>query len=87
MKEVKSVTVFSTTWCPYCKVEEEWLKSEKIDHKVVLIDEDATAAMYIVDKTGQRGVPVTEVVFQDDSAEYVIGFDKAKLKPLLKADS
>ncbi len=80
---VKQVTIFSTNWCPYCKFEEEWLQDNGVEYKVVMVDEDMEAAMYITKKTQQNGVPVTEVIFQDDSAEYIIGFDKPRLTKLL----
>jgi glutaredoxin len=84
MKKVKEVTVFSTTWCPYCKMVEEWLNQKKVSYKTVMIDEDQNAAMYIIEKSGQRGVPVTEVKFDDDSANYVVGYDRNTLSELLK---
>ena len=83
MKQVKQVKVYSTGWCPYCKMEEAWLKNIKVDHEVVMVDQDATAAAYIVDKTGQRGVPVTEIIYEDEPADYVIGFDRPTLQALL----
>lgn len=83
MKKVKDITVFSTTWCPYCKMEESWLTEKKVAHNTILVDEDQNAAMYVVTKTGQQGVPVTEVKFDDDTSEFVIGFDRARLSSLL----
>ena len=84
MKNIKSVTVYSTTWCPYCKMEEDWLLDNDVAFKTILIDEDETAATYIVEKSGQRGVPVTEVKYDDDTAEYVIGFDRPGLSKILE---
>lgn len=84
MSKVKNVKVFSTNWCPYCKYEEAWLKEQKIGYEVVMVDEDMTAANYIVQKTGQRGVPVTEITFEKGEPQYVIGFDKPTLEHLLK---
>ncbi len=38
----------------------------------------------MVRKTGQMGVPVTEVQYADADSEFVIGFDKDRLTSLLK---
>jgi hypothetical protein len=35
-------------------------------------------------KTGQMGVPVTEIEYDDADPEYIIGFDKAKLASILE---
>ena len=39
----------------------------------------------MVEKTGQMGVPVTEIKFEDGCEEYVIGFDKPTLEYYLKS--
>jgi glutaredoxin len=83
MKKVKEVVVFSTTWCPYCKMEDSWLDANNVQHRTILVDENDKAAMYIAQKTGQRSVPVTEIIFDDDSHEYVVGFDRPRLTSLL----
>jgi glutaredoxin len=84
MKNVTSVKIFSTTWCPYCKMEEAWLKDKKVPHTVVMIEEDPAAAAHIEAATGQRGVPVTEISYDDGPADFVIGFDRTTLTELLK---
>lgn len=83
MKSVKQITIFSTSWCPYCKQEEEWLQDNKLDFKTVMVDEDEEVAEYITKKTQQNAVPVAEIIFQDDSVEYVVGFDKSRLSKIL----
>ena len=83
MNDVKQIRIFSTTWCPYCKQEESWLRDQKIDFQTVMVDHDQNAAMYMVEKTGQRGVPVTEIKFEDGTTQFVTGFDKEKLSTLL----
>ena len=82
-RKTKSITVYSTTTCPYCKMESSWLDEKKVKHETIYVDRDQERAQEMVDKTGQMGVPVTGVVFDDDSEEFVIGFDKGKLSSLL----
>ena len=40
-------------------------------------------AKKMVEKTGQMGVPVTEIKLEDKS-EFVVGFDPARLSSLLQ---
>lgn len=77
------VKLYSTTTCPYCKMEKSWLDSNNIKHDVVMVDLDQKEAEAMVEKTGQMGVPVTEIGFEDGEPEFVTGFDKPKLSALL----
>ena len=77
--EVKSVTLYSTTTCPYCKMEEDWLKHKGVEYDLKLVDLNREEAEKMVQKTGQMGVPVTGITFDDGSEEFVVGFDKEKL--------
>jgi glutaredoxin 3 len=77
-----NIKLYSTTTCPYCKMEKSWLESNGIKHEVVYVDIDQSEAEKMVQKTGQMGVPVTEIQY-DDSEEFVVGFDKAKLSDIL----
>lgn len=83
--ELKSsyVKLYSTTSCPYCKMEKSWLDSNGVKHDVVMVDLNQKEAEAMVEKTGQMGVPVTEIGFEDGEPEYIIGFDKPKLSALL----
>jgi len=72
------VTVFGTPNCPWCIKTKEWLKENDIKFKNVNVEEDEEARKYIVNKTGQTGVPQIEI---DD--EVIIGFDLDKLKAKL----
>ena len=38
----------------------------------------------MIEKSGQMGVPVTEIEFEDGGIEYVIGFDKERLQELFE---
>ncbi|MGB9708274.1 MAG: glutaredoxin family protein [Candidatus Pacearchaeota archaeon] len=73
------VMVYSTPACPWCVKLKEWLKENKIDFKDIDVSTDEKAAMEMVEKSGQMGVPVTTI---DNNV--VIGFDVVQLKKLLK---
>ncbi len=81
--KIKNVRVFSTEQCPYCKMEKEWLDKNKIKNEVVYVDKDQKMAQYMVERTGQMGVPATEIEYEDGEMEYIIGFDKNRLSDIL----
>lgn len=82
--KVKDVKVFSTAQCPYCAMEKEWLVKNNIEHTVILVDSDEEAAKYMVEHTGQMGVPATEIIYEEGESEFVVGFDKERLAGMLK---
>ena len=73
------VKVYTTSTCPWCVKVKDFLKEHKIKYKEINVAEDYEAGMQMVEKTGQQGVPVTEI---DD--QFVIGFNVPELKKLLK---
>ncbi len=77
------VKLYSTTTCPYCKMEARWLDDKKIKYNEVHVDIDQKEAEVMVRKTGQMGVPVTAILFEDGEEEYIVGFDKTKLEQIL----
>jgi len=79
----KNIKLYSTMSCPYCKMEKSWLESKKIEHEVVYVDLNPKEAQNLVNKTGQMGVPVTEVLYDDADSEFIVGFDKPKLSSTL----
>lgn len=78
-----NVKLYSTMTCPYCKMEKSWLEEKKVNHEVIYVDLNPKEAEKMVEKTGQMGVPVTEVQYDEAESEYIIGFDKPKLSQLL----
>lgn len=73
------VRVFSTSTCPYCVTLKEFLKEHNIEFEDIDVSEDEKARDEMVEKSGQMGVPVVEI-----DGEIVVGFDKEKIKQLLK---
>jgi glutaredoxin/uncharacterized protein (DUF302 family) len=82
--KVEAVKMYSTTTCAYCRMEKEYLEKNKISFDLVMVDADRKAGEEMVRKTGQMGVPVTEVTFDDGESEIIVGFDKSRLNELLK---
>ena len=79
----KGVKLYSTMSCPYCKMEKSWLDDKKVKHEVVYVDLNEKEAQAMVEKTGQMGVPVTEIQFEDGDPEFIVGFDKPRLMQIL----
>ena len=80
----KKVKLYSTMTCPYCKMEKAWLEENKVEHEVTFVDLNPDAAQEMVDKTGQMGVPVTEIQYEELEPEFIIGFDKPRLSQILE---
>lgn len=79
VKKMKKVKIYSLKTCPNCIAAKEFLKKKGIPFENIDVDKYQKAAKEMVDKTGQRGVPVIDI---DD--KLVVGFDQDKLEKLLK---
>lgn len=79
MAEVK---VFSTPTCPWCHRAKEFLKKNSIKFRDINVAEDEEQANYMIEKSGQMGVPVIEV-----DGQIVVGFDEPRLRKLLNIKS
>ncbi|MBI4591834.1 glutaredoxin family protein [Candidatus Uhrbacteria bacterium] len=74
-----SVTVYSTSTCPFCKQTKAYLQEHKIEFTDIDVMNDQEKAREMIQKSGQMGVPVIDV-----GGKIVIGFDQKKLAELLK---
>ncbi len=77
-KPQKSVTVYTTPTCPWCTTVKNFLRKHGVRYTEVDVASDQNAAQSMVSKSGQQGVPQTEI-----NGEMVIGFDQTKLNRLL----
>ncbi len=75
----KTVTVFSTPTCSWCKKVKDYLKINGVPFRDVDVSRDTKAAQDMIRKTGQQGVPQIWV-----GSSAVVGFDKDKLDRLLE---
>lgn len=82
-QQIKNIKLYATFSCPYCKMEKDWLDKKGVKHNIVMVDINPYEAQKMVEKTGQMGVPVTEVEYHSGSSEFVIGFDQKKLSDVL----
>lgn len=79
----QKVKVYATATCPYCTMVKDWMKSKNVSFEEVYVDQDYNAARDMVEKTGQMGVPVTEILYKDRDSEFVIGFNPPQLAYML----
>lgn len=72
------VIMFSTPTCSHCKSAKRYLVDRKIKFKEIDVSRDQKAALDMVRKTGQQGVPQLWI-----NNRSVVGFDQAKIERLL----
>lgn len=73
------IILYSTHTCPHCILARDFLKENNIKFEEIYVDDDPEKAREMVKKSGQLGVPQIEI-----NNQMIIGFDKEKLKQLLK---
>ena len=78
-KEAKRVTVYSTPTCSWCNTLKDWLQKNSIQYTDIDISRDLKAATELVRRSGQQGVPQTDI-----NGQIVVGFNQPKLKELLE---
>jgi glutaredoxin-like YruB-family protein len=75
------VKVYSTPVCPWCKVVKDFLSKNNIEFEDVDVSADRAAGQEMIDKSGQMGVPVTDV-----DGEIIVGFNEPALRKALKLE-
>jgi len=79
-----TITVYSTTTCPYCKMLKDYLAEKVIAFSEKLVDQDDAARDEMMkDSGGFLGVPFTVIAQDDGSKEIIVGFDKGKINQVL----
>ncbi|MFW5721208.1 MAG: glutaredoxin family protein, partial [Bacteroidota bacterium] len=78
-KPAKRVTVYSTPTCPWCTTLKNYLKQNKIRFTDIDVSRNQNAAEDLVRKSGQRGVPQTDI-----NGEIIVGFNKSRINELLE---
>lgn len=73
-----AVKVYSTPTCPYCTMAKKFLKENNVAFEDIDVSRSREQAMDMVNKSGQRGVPVI-----DYNGQIIVGFDKGRLTYLM----
>ena len=74
----KRVIVYSTPTCPHCNSLKQYLKQQQIAFRDVDVSKDQKMAQELVRKSGQQGVPQTEI-----NGRIVVGFNRSKINEML----
>jgi len=77
-RKFKNVIVYTSSNCPWCSTVKSYLRQHGIPFREVDISKDEREAERLIRKSGQMGVPQTEI-----NGKIVVGFDKNKLDSLL----
>lgn len=78
----KRVTVYSTPSCSWCNTLKAYFKTHNIRFTDIDVSKNQQAAEQMVRKSGQQGVPQTDI-----NGQIIVGFDKAKINSLLGIQS
>ena len=77
-KPRKNIVVYTTPSCSWCTTIKRHLQENGILYREVNVAADQKAAEEMVRKSGQQGVPQTEI-----NGQIIVGFDKTRINSLL----
>ncbi len=77
-KPAKNVTVFTTPTCSWCTTLKRHLDANHIRYREVDVSKDQKAAEAMVRRSGQQGVPQTDI-----NGQMIVGFDRERINRLL----
>jgi len=77
-KQTINVVVYTTPTCSWCTVVKRYFKETGVQYREVNVAADPKAAEEMVKKSGQQGVPQTEI-----NGQMIVGFDKVRINALL----
>lgn len=74
----KPVTVYTSPTCSWCTRIKHYFDEQGVRYREVDVSKDPNAAQELVRRSGQMGVPQTDI-----GGQIVVGFDKARIDSLL----
>lgn len=74
----RHVVVYSTPTCSWCTRLKQYLRKNRIRFQDVDVSRDQSAAQELMQRTGQTGVPQTEI-----DGQWIVGFDQQRIDQLL----
>jgi glutaredoxin-like YruB-family protein len=72
------VTVYTTQVCPHCTTVKNHLRRKGVPYREVDVSKSAEAAKELQNRTGQTGVPQTDI-----NGTFVLGADLPKIDKLI----
>ena len=80
----KDITIFTTNTCSYCAMVKRFLDMKGQKYDVVNLDEHPERNQEALDVSGGAlTVPITVITKHDDSQEFVVGYNLARLAPAI----
>jgi glutaredoxin-like YruB-family protein len=73
-----SVTVYTSSSCPWCVKAKRYLDARKIQYREVNVSKDIMGAFEMAMKSGQRSVPVIDI-----DGNIIVGFDRERIDRLI----
>ena len=73
------VKVYSSPFCVFCGMAEDFLKEHNIKFEYFDVSKDMNAMKEMIKKSGQNGVPVIII-----DGKIIVGFDEEAIKKELK---
>ncbi len=74
----KRVTIYTSPTCSWCNTTKSYLRKNNINFKEIDVSKNQKAAEELVRRSGQQGVPQTDI-----NGQIVVGFDQKKIDRLL----
>jgi len=74
-----TIKVYSTQACPYCHMVKDFLRKNNVEFEDIDVSTNHEAANEMIEKSGQMGVPVTEI-----DGKIIVGYNVQALKEALK---
>ena len=74
----RQVTVYTTPTCSWCTTLKTYLDQQGVNYREVNVASDTAAAEAMVKRSGQQGVPQTDI-----NGQMIVGFDKNRINQLL----
>ncbi|MBI3983936.1 glutaredoxin family protein [Candidatus Microgenomates bacterium] len=75
----KSVVIYTTNTCAYCKPIKEMLQQKQVSYEEVNLDDEPARRQELLDISGQLAVPVIVVTKDDNTRDVTVGFNPAKV--------
>jgi len=75
----KKVKIYSSPICPTCEMAKKFFKEKGVEYEDIDIFKDKEKAKEMVEKSGQKRVPVIEI-----DEEVFSGFNKKKIEEALE---
>lgn len=74
------IKIYTTSTCPYCEMAKKYFKSKNIEFQEINVQDNPEAAVELIEKSGQMGVPVIEI-----DKKIIIGFNKSAIERIIES--